>query len=84
MKRNFKIIEYSVLLLGIIAFAILFVIFRFDRAKLIMLFAGAAIFYPIWGALHHLYEKRLSVEIALEYVLMAFFIFLLALTALSV
>lgn len=82
--RGYKIIEYTILILGIVVFGVLFFQFRFDRSAELILMAMAAIFYAFWGMVHHMIEERLTVEIALEYILIGFFVFLLVLTALSV
>ena len=82
--KGHKIIEYTVLLLGVVVFSVLFYFFRYDRSMELILIAIAALFYAVWGLVHHAYEKRLNLEIALEYILISFFIFLLVLSALSV
>ena len=82
--KGYKIIEYTVLILGALGFFVLFWLFRHDPLTL-MKFAGlAAIFYAMWGIFHHLIENRLTLEIALEYILISIFVFMLVFTALSV
>ena len=82
--HNHKFVEYSVLLLGVVAFVLLFWYFRTDSNMKIIITGVSAIFYSLWGILHHSLEGRISMEIVLEYVLIGFFVFLLVLTALSV
>ncbi len=82
--KGYKIIEHTVLVLGIIVIGILFYQFRFDKSALIVLMAIAAIFYSFWGMVHHLIEERLTVDVALEYILIGLFVFILVLTAISV
>ncbi len=84
MKKNYKILEYSVLFFGLIAFVSLFVYYRFDKSAEIKIMAMAAGFYALWGMLHHLLEDRLTLDIAIEYLLIGFFVFLLVFTSLSV
>jgi len=83
-QKSHKLIEYSILLTGVVVFAALFWVYRAHFNERLVITASAAIFYSLWGVLHHLWEKRLTLEIALEYILISFFTFLLVLIALSV
>jgi len=82
--KSHKLIEYTVLLLGVVVFAFLFWTYRAHNTERIIIIGATAIFYSLWGIFHHLLEKRLTLEIALEYILISFFTFLLVLIALSV
>ncbi len=83
-QSSYKLIEYTMLLFGVIIFALSFWQSRHHVGQQIIITAGAAVFYVIWGLVHHWMEKRLTLEIALEYVLMGAFTFLLVLIALGV
>lgn len=79
-----KLLEYSVLLIGVLVFAFLFFYVGNDATLRIVITALAAVFYSLWGIVHHMLEGRFNLEIALEYILISFFVFLLVLTALSI
>lgn len=83
-QKSYKLIEYTVLLLGVVVFAVFFWTYKAHNTERMVITGAAAIFYSLWGILHHLLEKRLTLEIALEYILISFFTFLLVLIALSV
>lgn len=83
-QKSYKLIEYTVLLLGVVVFAVFFWTHRAHNIERIVITGAAAVFYSVWGMLHHFFEKRLTLEIALEYILISFFTFLLVLIALSV
>lgn len=82
--KTYKLIEYAILFFGVISFAFTFWYVGNNNIFRILLTAGAAVFYSLWGIIHHLIEHRLSLEIALEYILISFFVFLLVLTALNI
>lgn len=83
-KKSYKLIEYTMLLFGVVVFAILFWNNRHYHGQQLIVTAAAAVFYVLWGIVHHWMEKRLNLEIVLEYFLIGFFTFLLVLIALSV
>jgi hypothetical protein len=82
--KTHKFIEYTILFLGVVLFAFFFWRLGKNTFPRILITALAAIFYSLWGIIHHLLEHRLTVEIALEYILISFFVFLLVLTALNI
>jgi len=83
-NKNYKLIEYSVLLTGVVSFGILFWLFSGNNSARLLLTALAVLFYVLWGVIHHFLERRLTLEIAIEYVLIGFLTFLLVLVSLSV
>ncbi len=83
-KNSFKLIEYSILLTGVVVFAFCFWFYHSSNTARLVITGSASIFYILWGVIHHALEKRLTLEIALEYVLIGFLTFLLVLIALSV
>jgi len=83
-NKNYKLIEYSVLLTGVVSFGILFWLFSSNNSARLLLTALAVLFYVLWGVIHHFLERRLTLEIAIEYVLIGFLTFLLVLVSLSV
>ena len=83
-NKNYKLIEYSVLLTGVVSFGTLFWLFSGNNSARLLLTALAVLFYVLWGVIHHFLERRLTLEIAIEYVLIGFLTFLLVLVSLSV
>ena len=83
-KNSYKLIEYSILLTGVIIFAFCFWFYRSSNNARLIVTGLASFFYITWGIVHHALEKRLTPEIALEYILIGFLTFLLVLIALSV
>ncbi len=81
---SYKIFEYTFLVFGALTFVSLYWVFRSDYHSKVLITALGALFYVIWGIFHHQMEKRLNLQIALEYILMAVFVFLLVFTALSI
>ncbi len=82
--KSYKLVEYTVILLGITTFVALFFYVGNDKQLRIIITALAAVFYVLWGIIHHILEGRFDFQIALEYILIGFFVFLLVLTALSI
>jgi len=83
-NKSYKLIEYAVLLVGVATFGVLFWLFSDNNSARLLLTALAVLLYVMWGVIHHFIEKRLTLEIAIEYVLIAFLTFLLVLVSLSV
>ncbi len=83
-NKDYKLIEYAILFVGVVAYAYLFWVFRHNNSARLLLTAEAVLFYILWGVIHHFLEKRLTVEIAFEYILIGFLTFLLVLVSLSV
>ncbi|HSX39228.1 MAG TPA: hypothetical protein VLI92_01420 [Candidatus Saccharimonadales bacterium] len=84
MSDNEKhLTHYLILLLGLVVFIYLFVLFKYETRWQLVIAAFASGFYALWGIIHHAVEKRLDKWIALEYLLIAGFVFLVVYTALS-
>jgi len=83
-EKSHKLIEYSVLIFGVVIFALFFLFYKGGFSGRLLITASAGVFYTLWGVIHHWLEKRLTLEIALEYILISFFTFLLVLISLSV
>lgn len=83
-ESNVKLIEYSVLVFGIFLFFLVLMVFHTNTNLIIIMCGLAAVGYSVWGVVHHALEYRLTMEVALEYILISFFVFLLVLTALTV
>ena len=82
--KKYKIIEYTVLLVGIAVYAFLFLyLYRDSNSMRLLITALAVLFYIMWGVVHHYLEKRLTIEIAFEYILIGVLTFLLVLVSLS-
>ena len=82
--RGHKIIEYTVLVIGILVFILLLWVYRGSRPLEILTTGLGALFYFLWGIVHHKLEDRLTLSIATEYLLISLFVFLLVLTVLGV
>jgi len=52
--KSHKLVEYAVLLLGVVVFAALFWTYRAHNAERIISIGATAIFYSLWGIFHHL------------------------------
>jgi hypothetical protein len=78
MKRNEKeLIEYTVLIVGLLAFFILLILFRFDRPVLNLIALLGSIFYFLWGIFHHAVDSRLSKALVVEYLFISAMVYLL-------
>lgn len=85
MRRQEKeLIEYIVLLVGLLVFFLLLLVFRYENPALKMVAMLGSLFYLIWGILHHAAEGRLSRSIVFEYLFMSSMVFLLFYLVLSV
>ena len=82
MKENF-LAHFAILLAGLLISAFFFVYFRFNATAQVVVTALGCIYYVGWGIIHHAVRGRLTRLIALEYVLMGSFIFLLLLTSIT-
>lgn len=84
-NKKYKLIEYSVLLAGVVVYAALFLlVYKDNNSARLLISALAVLFYVLWGVVHHFLENRLTIEVALEYILIGFLTFLLVLVSLSV
>lgn len=82
MKAKSKLSHYVTLLLIVLLGFWGFMYFRFDRTSqgiIILLTSGA---YVLWGIFHHLFCEDLHLKIVIEYVLIAFFVAISALSLL--
>lgn len=85
MKRNEKeLIEYIVLLLGLLVFFVLLIIFRYEIVALKLVAMLGSLFYVVWGIIHHAADDRLTKELIMEYVFISSMVFLLFYMVLSV
>lgn len=78
------LLHYLILVLGLLVTVFLFVFFRYDNEWQIWISFFGSVFYAAWGIIHHAVEDRLTKSIALEYVLLSSFVFLVTFTALSI
>ena len=61
---------YYVSLVAILVMAAVLLILNIGNKELQMtIFIGTAVFYVIWGILHHFFNHDLSSKIAMEYIL---------------
>jgi hypothetical protein len=85
MKRNEKeLIEYIVLLVGLLVFFLLLIIFRYESFALKMVAMLGSLFYVVWGIIHHAADSRLTKSVILEYMFISSMVFLLFYLVLSV
>jgi len=78
------LMEYLVLLVGLLLFSILFWYFSYNRSIQIAITGLASISYVLWGIIHHVVEGRLNRQVAMEYILVGTLVFLLLLTVLTI
>jgi hypothetical protein len=81
-EKEKHLIGFLLYAVFLIAFLMMFWIFRADRIALIWVSGIGCLAYVLWGIFHHSGEGRLNKEIALEYVFLGTLIFLLLLTSL--
>jgi len=82
MREDNHIKHYLLLVVGILIIAVLFVFFKYNlEVQTLLAFIGS-LYYILWGIIHHIIEKRITKLIALEYVLVGVFVFVLIFTAL--
>ena len=85
MKRSEKeLIEYIVLLVGLMVFFLLLIIFRYESFALKLIAMLGSLFYVAWGIIHHAADDRLTKSIVLEYMFISSMVFLLFYLVLSV
>jgi uncharacterized membrane protein len=73
MIEKYRITHFLPLVAILIATVIGFVLFSYDRALKLALLISAGIAYFVWGLIHHYIHKDLSIEIALEYLIISAF-----------
>jgi uncharacterized membrane protein len=82
MHEEKHVKHYLLLVVGIFVVAILFVFFKYNlEVQSILAFIGS-LYYILWGIIHHIIERRITKLIALEYILVGVFVFVLIFTAL--
>lgn len=71
MSKFLHILLYILLVVGLISAAVIFAGLRGQRGNQMLVVVGAAIFYLVWGAVHHILEDEFDFEVFLDYLLMA-------------
>ncbi|MBI2620867.1 hypothetical protein HYW61_01415 [candidate division WWE3 bacterium] len=69
--------HYLILVLGLAVAGFFFVFFKYNILGQVVVSGLGSLYYSIWGVVHHTLEGRLTRLIALEYVLIGTFVFLL-------
>lgn len=77
-------VHYLILFFGILITAVFFLYFRYNVTAQIVVVALCSLFYIGWGFVHHLLLGRLTKLIALEYILIGTFVFLLLYLSLGI
>lgn len=77
------LVHYVILIAGLAVFLMFFIFFWYNKETQLMVSALACLYYAGWGMIHHTTEDRLTKIIALEYILMALFVFTILFTALK-
>jgi hypothetical protein len=72
-----ELIEYIFLLMGLLVFFMLTVIFSHNTVALKIIAFSAALFYLVWGLVHHGLRERLKLGIVLEYLFLGIMVVLL-------
>jgi hypothetical protein len=78
------LLHYLTLFVGLVLFVILFIWFKYNFTAQLIVAASGSIYYVLWGIIHHAIENRLTRAVALEYILLGTFVFLLLFTALNI
>jgi len=72
MKKITKHLPHYLPLIGLFGFVIFsFILFSYDILLLGIISVSAAIFYILWGVIHHYIHKDLYVSVVIEYILVA-------------
>ncbi len=77
MSTSHHVLHYFTLVVGLFVTVLLFYIFRFQPTYQISIVLGGAVFYSVWGILHHHLEGRLTEKIVMEYILLSVLAFVL-------
>ena len=73
MKDKYRITHYLPLVSILFATLLGLFLFPYDRSMRISLTVAMGISYFTWGIIHHYIHRDLSIEVALEYLLIAIF-----------
>ncbi len=77
MEERKHLSHYLVLVLGLCAGLISFLLFRYDSSIQMYSIVGMVAFYILWGIIHHYLEDRVTPHIVWEYILLGCVILLL-------
>jgi hypothetical protein len=83
-RKENELIEYLVLLLGMVMFFLLLIIFRYENFALKLVAMLGSLFYVAWGVIHHAADERLTRGVVAEYFFIGSMVFLLFYLVLSV
>ena len=73
MRKHLKVLPHYLVLIAVLAAELTgFVLFSFDRGLQIGIGLALAIFYALWGIIHHHLNKDLYLAVVLEYLIIAF------------
>ena len=73
MIEKYRITHFLPLVAILFAALVGFILFGYDRALKMALLFSVGISYFVWGIIHHYIHKDLSIEIALEYLIISAF-----------
>lgn len=79
-----ELLEYLVLMLGLLIFFVLLIVFRYERMTLKIVSMLASLFYLVWGIVHQAITGRIGRKVILEYFFISTMVFLLFYLFLSV
>lgn len=72
MKHRLKHLPHYLSLLGIIAATIVgYVAFSYDKDFQLAVITASCVSYFVWGLVHHYLHRDLSLQVVLEYLVMA-------------
>lgn len=80
--EEYHFIHYLILVLILSLYVFFMFQFRHDSVMQIVTAGIGSVLYMVWGILHHYFEDRLTNLIAMEYILVSSFVFLLMLMVL--
>lgn len=76
-KDDHHLLHYLLLLFGLSVFLFFMLYFKYNPLGQLATAFCSSVFYAVWGILHHYFENRLTLLIALEYILMSSIVFLM-------
>ena len=76
-KSTADLIEYIILLMGLMVFFVLTVLFRQSAFALKVISFSGAVFYITWGFIHHAIRERVKPGTVLEYIFLGIMVVLL-------
>ena len=71
MSKLLHILFYIALAVVLLLAGVLMFVFQGEKAAQLWVVVGTAVFYIVWGAVHHILEDEFDWEVLLDYLLIA-------------